>query len=652
MKKTFLFIFLFIFCFSFIACKEVEVEKEIKVTIQDSNGNVMDTVMLSKDVTIDLNSYNGEYFYYQWDKTIDEILNSKEDIIVTGTYNEYKKKHIFIINEIVVYETELSFYEEPNKPNAPIYVDSYEWKIDEKKDGNIYVYTYTMEYKTKMFTVKFLDENENVIDEQTVEYGKAATEPELETEVKWNQDFSCITSDLIVTGSFLKKECNIEFYDGNTLLDLGMYSYKVGEVTVLPKAEKEGYEFIGWFASSISLYRYVSINEDTYGDLKLYARYIATEVETEFVLPESTCKLVGIDKIPHSSGNGTFVYQPVLPSDAPSQSKGAYNWSSSDESVATISVYSSITGKKAGFTVITGTLQSDPSVTVNGVIKVSSEGVQFSSVEEANSIELVTVTFVGKDDELIDTQTIVKGGSVYYPTPIEYKGLAFKGWDKQNYNILTDTTIKATYVEGTNNYVGKKFAIIGDSISTYQDYIPEGYACFYPYPTADVNDVNQTWWMQVVNSLGAGLFINNSYSGSCVGTTGTSSSQHDARLKELVINGQVPDVIIIYMGSNDCASKYVSDSAFDNGYRVMLDKIKVLCPDAEIILCNLPESKLYTEENRVIYNDIIAKYAKEYDLKLINLKNESIVDYLVDSAHPKKSGMSVIAKRILKEILK
>lgn len=647
MKKI-LFVLLFCFMF-FIGCNEKT--KEIKITLQDQNGNVMETIIISDDnKTIDLEKYNGEYFYYKWDKTIDEILKLEDDCIVTGTYIEYNKKHIYYIDDVLVYQVETTFFEKPNEPKPPLGTDTYEWQQSVVLEGNTYVYTYELNYQLKKFKVTFMDEEGTVLKEEEILYGESASAPTTTKEVIWDKEFSNITSDLVITGTYMKDECKIEFYDGNTLLDLEIDSYKVGEKTVLPKLQKEGYEFVGWFASSISLYRFTTIDQNTYGDIKLYARFIATKVEKELKLPETLYHLTGIDKIPHSSGNGTFVYQPILPSNAPNQTKTAYNWSSSDESVATISQWSSITGKKAGYTIITGTLQSNPSIIVNGVIKVTSEGVVFSSESEANTIELVTVTFVGKEDEVIDTQIIVKGGSVYYPKPLEYPGFAFIGWDKDNYNILSNTTIKALYKEGENNYVGKKFAIIGDSISTYQDVIPAGYSCFYPYPTADVNDVNQTWWMQVINSLGAGLFINNSYSGSCVGTTDSSSAQNDNRLSKLVINGQTPDCIIIYMGSNDCGSKYVSDRDFDNGYKKMLDKIQVLCPDSEIILATLPKSKLYTEENRLVYNQIIEKYAKEYQLKLINLKNVSLIDHLVDSAHPKKSGMTVIANRVLKDI--
>ena len=47
----------------------------------------------------------------------------------------------------------------------------------------------------------------------------------------------------------------------------------------------------------------------------------------------------------------------------------------------------------------------------------------------------------------------------------------------------------------TADYAGKSLTIIGDSISTFSGFIPEGYAFTYPYE--DLQDVSQTWWVQV-----------------------------------------------------------------------------------------------------------------------------------------------------------
>ena len=78
--------------------------------------------------------------------------------------------------------------------------------------------------------------------------------------------------------------------------------------------------------------------------------------------------------------------------------------------------------------------------------------------------------------------------------------------------------------------------ILGDSYSTYEGYIPDGFSAFYPYPTADVSDVNMTWWMQVVNKMGGTLFVNNSYSGTCVADGSSNATKNMSRLEYTTIS--------------------------------------------------------------------------------------------------------------------
>lgn len=541
--------------------------------------------------SFELSTYNVPTGYYlSWNYDLSVLDNITTDLNLTGTFVAYEKETTYYIDGEVVKKEVTPYYVTVSAPTIPDKVKTYNWvKTEEFKDGMYYV-TMNLEYTIKGGTIKY--------------------------------------------------------FDGNVLLDLSPSSYITGDEVELPVYEKEGYEFIGWFASDISLYRYVTIPESSEDNLVLYARFVQTSNFTDFVLPEATYHFTDIIKTPF---NLTYLYQPVLPSDAQSGVTN-YTWTTSDPSVASVSEWSSLTGKKSGFCVLTATLKSDPSITINGVIKVTSEGIFYSSVEEANTHDFCKVTFVGMNDEVIYEQLVEKGGSVIPPTPLSYEGYAFAGWDHELYGIESNVTISANYTLGTNPYAGKKFAIIGDSISTYQGYIPEGYSYFYPYPSADLFDVNQTWWMQVINRLGAGLFVNNSYSGSCVSTGGSSATNSDLRLASTKINLESPDVILIYMGSNDCVS--ISVQNFRTQYKVMLDKLKKLCPNAEIILCTLPTSNLYKEANKELFNEVITDYANSYNLKLVNLGDTDITNDLVDSAHPKRSGHTLIANKIISELFK
>ena len=87
----------------------------------------------------------------------------------------------------------------------------------------------------------------------------------------------------------------------------------------------------------------------------------------------------------------------------------------------------------------------------------------------------------------------------------------------------------------------------------------------------------------------------------------------------------------------------------------MLDKIKVLCPNSEIYIMTLPPSKLYNENDRVEYNEVIRQYAKDYNLPLVEMNNtyngDDCSKYLVDSAHQNLAGMTKLANAVIQGML-
>lgn len=102
--------------------------------------------------------------------------------------------------------------------------------------------------------------------------------------------------------------------------------------------------------------------------------------------------------------------------------------------------------------------------------------------------------------------------------------------------------------------------IIGDSYSTFEKYIPEGYLSYYPREDSQVTSVEQTWWHQLFAATGDTVVMNSSYSGSTICHTGYDGmdSRHSSfvtRLDTLLRNGFFDrvkiDDVYIFGGTND-----------------------------------------------------------------------------------------------------
>ena len=105
------------------------------------------------------------------------------------------------------------------------------------------------------------------------------------------------------------------------------------------------------------------------------------------------------------------------------------------------------------------------------------------------------------------------------------------------------------------------------------------------------------------------------------------------------------------MGTNDCASKYVNVNTFKEAYMTMLYKLKTISPNSEIILINLPISKLYTIDFQYELNQVIGKCAEDFKHKLIDISELDMTNSLIDSAHPNSNGMKILSKAILDSLL-
>lgn len=250
-----------------------------------------------------------------------------------------------------------------------------------------------------------------------------------------------------------------------------------------------------------------------------------------------------------------------------------------------------------------------------------------------------------------------------------------------------EETVQQTEEESVKETIQQKsLSIMGDSISTFDEWIPEGYYDFYPMGE-EVTQVNQTWWKMVLDDRKMELCANASSAGStCIGdSTGMDNPQHgcsDFRIADLMGNGGVyPDIIIVYMGTNDFlnmvplgsndGTQYVEEGEIDNfsdAYSLMLDKLAAYYPSADIFCCNLPPigdwgtERLFdimvnglglTSEDygRQIETIAAAKGCPVIDLQNCGMTIDNMEQYVLDGVHFNSDGMKLIRDAVEKALI-
>ena len=598
--------------------------------------------------------------FKEWDKS---YKNVKENLDINAVFEKEEFSVVFFDEDGNVLKQEIVKYNEsataPQAPEKEGHVFK-EWSEDITcvKD-NLEV---TPVYEKQKFTVTFKDEDGTVLKEAVTEYGKTAAKPTNPSKhgykfTGWDKDYKNVTSDLVVTATYELETYTITYKDekGNIIEGLTPSSYTINDATSIElpiPEEKEGYECLGWFSNGASLVTFLSSDAEN----KVFTlKY--KELPKPLELPtDGTFLFKAVKKIKHSTLD-YFVYQPDFTGvTVPSTSATAWTWTSLQPDILTISAFSTMTVVSPGYAIVKATYSSDTSIIGYLVVKATSDGIFISSIEEANTKVEYEVTFTDEDGNVIETQKVEEGKAAILPTPPTKDGYTFYGWSADHFNVKENITLEPTYIEGKSDFAGKTVSILGDSGSTYKGYVPDGYACFYPTSTSDFGDVNQTWWMQTINKLGMKLLKNNSWGGTCVSTTtGTSATTNDNRLKEILLGSEAPDILIIFMGANDAGSN-INMATFESSYKLMMDKIKVLCPNTEIYIMTLASNGLYNDTTKEKYNEVIRSCAKEYQATIIELSTlydqSQYKNYAIDSGHPNLAGMTLFANRVIESMLK
>ena len=236
---------------------------------------------------------------------------------------------------------------------------------------------------------------------------------------------------------------------------------------------------------------------------------------------------------------------------------------------------------------------------------------------------------------------------------------------------------------------GLKLSILGDSISTFDGYIPTDYNIFYP-GSGDISTVEKTWWWQVMNATGMELNANASSSnttitGDSLDTTGSAPGCSTKRMIDLTPgdDGPAPNILIVFMGTNDFLRSvelgtFTEPSPQDEGvvnnfcdaYELMIQKLNALYPNAEIYFCTLletnagdvdeyPQSYPATNKNGNTIGDFnaeIATIASAYSYPVIDVHNcgityETLDQYTSDGVHPNTEGAKLIAEYVTNALL-
>lgn len=217
----------------------------------------------------------------------------------------------------------------------------------------------------------------------------------------------------------------------------------------------------------------------------------------------------------------------------------------------------------------------------------------------------------------------------------------------------------------------KNFSVFGNSISTYEGYIPSDYLTWF---TPSKMKVEETWWYQVGESMGWELCNNSSWSGSRVAYDKdwdyNSYFISPYRLNNLSAKG-TPDNILVLAGVNDWrwnisslgTIESLDSTAFCGAYNLMLKRLKQLYPQANIYCISiLPiREKGNTEEtinsqgwSIAEANVCIKHICTNEGVTFFNMQeceySNNVLAYTEDGLHPNVEGMRVIADYIVKAL--
>ncbi len=220
------------------------------------------------------------------------------------------------------------------------------------------------------------------------------------------------------------------------------------------------------------------------------------------------------------------------------------------------------------------------------------------------------------------------------------------------------------------------FAVLGNSISTYYDYIPSGYGVYFGQDMEKSRgiQVGDTWWMQLSRLSGLTFLANASWSGSRVSCDELNSNSpflSNHRMKALGRAGN-PDFIFIAGGTNDwgwgrcdlgvySTDTFTDSITFRGAYALLLYKLKKWYPDAKVVCLSLfprgggldqKNGRGWTPRDANTSIKYIAEQFGDYYIDCSTVAwSSDWGKYTIDQLHPTTAGSTLLAQHIANQLV-
>jgi hypothetical protein len=213
-------------------------------------------------------------------------------------------------------------------------------------------------------------------------------------------------------------------------------------------------------------------------------------------------------------------------------------------------------------------------------------------------------------------------------------------------------TILAVLMAGIAVAQTKTVSILGDSYSTYEDFVTPATNELWYYAKnseqkTDVKDVRQTWWHQLIKENGWRLAVNNSYSGATISYTGYDGNDYSPRsFNTRMDNLGQPDIIFIFGATNDSwAGSPIGDFKYEGIKKADLYEFRpALAHMLRWMTDRYVNTEIYFILNTELKDEIntsVKTICEHYGVPVITLTE---VDKI--SGHPSVKGMRQIADQV------